>query len=92
MVSIIENWSRVTGTVEAIDDAAFPGFTTVDLSVNQVEPVGSFPNLLNRFAGQKLTVRLPKAKASTLSLTPGAAISLRARLAPGNVAFAHPDE
>ena len=91
-VSIIENWSDITGTVQSVSPSiALQEFAEVKVEVSEVRDVDGFPNLLKTAAGQPLTITMSKAKALSMNVTAGKSISCRVRKAGPNRTFVHPD-
>lgn len=97
-MQVIENWSRVTGRVvswtpPAGDDQ--PGELVVDVErVDPVEREGgrTWPNRLDKAAGQRLRVRVPPSAAATLEAQAGDAVTLNVRRGrDATVVFANPE-
>jgi hypothetical protein len=60
MVQVIENWAYLVGRLGPLTEADAPGASGL-IDVEEVRDDGGWPNLLGRFAGQQLTVRVPDA-------------------------------
>jgi hypothetical protein len=97
-MQIVENWSRVSGCVDAWmppSAAGRPGTLTV--RVSRVAPIaredGSlYPNLLSGAEGRLLRIEVPAVAADRLAPSPGADVELDVRR--GRTAerlFAHPE-
>ncbi len=82
-MQIVENWTMVTGKVEAVA----PSGAWVDLSVRSLSEVAGFPSLLGPALGGMVRVLLPPGVAPpALSAT----VALRVRKVQGGALFAHP--
>lgn len=91
MVQIVENWSDLEGKIEEIKPSSLSEkFVKVRLSVDHVEPVAGFANLLSESAGKKVTIEIPQTAAEELKK--GQAITFRVRRAGVDKLFAHPDK
>lgn len=93
MVAMVENWSRLEGTVVAVAPAAdLAAFSVVQVEVSAVAAVASFPNLLAETAGTRLNVYVANDLAGRLALAPGQRVRGRVRRGGPTRIFAHPDE
>jgi hypothetical protein len=91
-VQIIENWSRITGQLRAwAPESDLAGYGSAEILVERVDPVGSFPNLLEQARGQILVVLVPHEVARTLPLESGGRIACRVRRGGSKRVFVHPD-
>lgn len=93
MVQIVENWSRVTGTVEDVtpsEDPRNPG--RLLLRIDSIQPVEPFANLMAGYEGRTVEISLPAALLSRLPLVPGRSVTLRVRRGGPTGVFSHPDE
>lgn len=89
MVQIIENWAEMEGTVAAAPAPSDrPGLMRLELFVDSVRDVESFPNLLAEREHQRVEVLLPGAVPEALQ--EGSRVRVRVRRAP-NAIFAHPE-
>lgn len=93
MVQIVENWSRVTGTVESFtpsEDPQDPG--RLRLRITSVQPVEPFANLMAGYEGRVVDISVPATLLSRLSLAPGRSVTLRLRRGGPTGVFGHPEE
>ncbi len=91
MVSVVENWTDIEGTVLSFKQSeAFPKFLEVEVKIEKIRDVRGFPNLLKTTADKTLCIFVPKDLATKLQLENGTRISFRARGGSRGV-FAHPD-
>jgi hypothetical protein len=91
MVSVIENWTDMKGTVLSFKQSqVFPNFLEVEITIEKAHAVRGFPNLLKNTAGKTLNIYMPKDLARQLQLESGRRISFRARGGMHEI-FAHPD-
>jgi hypothetical protein len=94
---IVENWSRLTGTVASWQAPAAPdepGILT--LRVERVRDVpsgrGAYRNLLEAIEGQTVRIRVPHDAAKDLTIETGGTIELDVRRGrSADQLFAHPD-
>jgi hypothetical protein len=92
-VQIIENWSRIGGTVLRVEPAPdYATFVLAQVQVDSVEPVAGFANLLVDATGQTLPVLIPSNLVSRLGLRVGSRIRARVRRASLKRIFAHAEE
>lgn len=89
MISI-ENWTRIRGRVEAVEDADVTDHIAVHLILEAVESVEGFPNRLHREPGDDLTV-LVRCTAID-AVEPGAMLDTRVRRASLDRVYAHPED
>lgn len=93
MVQIVENWSRVTGTVESFAPSADPEHLGVlRLRVDAVHPVEPFANLMAGYEGRIIEVSIPASLLPLLDLAPGRTLALRLRRGGLTAVFCHPEE
>ncbi len=79
-VSIIENWSEISGTVVSVTPSLeLGGFESVEIAVEDVKDVPGFPNLLTDAAGKNLMVLMPADLVSRLAIHAGQRITCRVR-------------
>jgi hypothetical protein len=98
MPQVVENWSRISGTVESWDAPRSPGAEAVlTIHVDRVGDVPKhegvvYPNLLTNLTGGTVRIRIPAAAVSRVSQRKGEQITLDVRRgrAP-DALFAHPD-
>jgi len=93
MVQIVENWSRVTGTVEAFapsGDPQRPG--VLSLRISAVCPVEPFADLMAGWEGRTIEVPVPASLLPRLDLVPGRSVTLRLRRGGPTAVFSHPEE
>src|SRR5262245_42614189 len=97
-MQIVENWSRISGTVESFEVPQLPeadGIITVRVSrVAEVRDKRGdhYPNLLKDAKGTVVRVRVPAEAIRHLKAKPGDAIELDVRRGRSpSVLFAHPD-
>ena len=84
MVHVVENWSRVTGCVEAWTPSGGPAAGILHVRVRCVRAVPRaedevYPSLLHDAEGQLLTVRLSDSAAHALRVATGRDIELDVR-------------
>lgn len=87
MVQVVENWADLVGRVRA-GPRPESQWWTCEVEVEEVRPVDPWPNLLQQYAGQVLSVRLREEVARRLG--PDRFV-LRARLAGPGVVWAATD-
>lgn len=91
-IKVVENWAVVQGKIVNISPHNELGdYVTATVEVAQVTPVSGYPNLFSWAVGKQITVNIPSAKASELSLAPGNEISARVRKSGPTSAFVDPD-
>jgi hypothetical protein len=91
MVSIIENWTDIKGTVCSIRQSeVHNNFIEIEILINKVIDVEGFPNLLKNMNGKTLIILVSIEMATKLRITKDDQIKLRARVAKNEI-FAHPD-
>jgi hypothetical protein len=96
MVSVVENWARLEGTVREVrPDPELPDRLVAVVDVDAVEPVEDdegkpFPNLFADAAGRSVELQVPAAPASGHDLAPGRRISARVKRTGPNRSFVHP--
>jgi hypothetical protein len=88
----IENWVRVRGPIEAVEESPVDEHLSVTIVIGAVEPVEGFPNRLHKEAGDRLTVQVPISTVPEDSIETDAILSARVRRADSDRVFAHPDE
>ena len=99
MVSIIENWSDVKGTVLSTRQSiAQKRFYEVEVAVENVIDVQSYANLLKEVTGKVVTVFIHQDLVERLEIAEGIRITCRVRRAakrtqagPVERIYAHPD-
>ncbi|HOV68038.1 MAG TPA: hypothetical protein PLI31_06715 [Methanoregulaceae archaeon] len=92
MVAIVENWAVVTGRITGLEDSAgLPELAAVSLEVEEVEPVGGYPNLVHVDPGSGLTVFVRRELTRRLGMRTGDRVSIRTRRGGQNRFYAHPD-
>src|SRR5262245_38703082 len=97
-MQIVENWSRISGTVESFDVPELPGADgTLTIRVNSVRDVprkegAHYANLLNDAKGTVVRIRVPAEAIRHLNAHPGGKIELDVRRgrSPATL-FAHPE-
>ena len=97
-MQIVENWSRVTGRVEAwTPPSAAGGSGTLTMRVSRVAPVARedgalYPSLLKGAEGRVLRIEVPAVTAGKLAPSPGDEVELDVRRGrSAEQLFAHPD-
>jgi hypothetical protein len=91
-VQVVENWAVIEGKIVAIDPhAELDAYVSATIEVKKVTPIEAYPNLFSWAIGKQITVNIPAAKASELSLVPGDEISARVRKGGPTSAFVDPD-
>jgi hypothetical protein len=91
-VQVVENWALIEGKIVAIGpNADLDNYLSATIEVTQVTPINGYPNLFSWAIGKQITVNIPAAKASELSLAAGDKISARVRKSGPTSAFADPD-
>jgi hypothetical protein len=88
-VQIVENWSEIAGTVRSLSASNVAGFMEVEISVDQVNPVSGFANLLQDAAGKNLMVLIPDELVKSLAIASGNIVVCRVRRANLNRIFVH---
>lgn len=89
-VSIIENWSEISGVICAIGlPTQLPNFTGMDVAVETVKPIAGFPNLLQDASGKRLTILAPTELLNQLDPHPGDRITCRVRRGRPQQIFIH---
>jgi hypothetical protein len=91
MVSIVENWTDLKGTVQAREAGELPGFVTATVAVEETSPVEGFRNLLPDASGARLRVLVPEPLAETKGLSAGSVIEARVRRSSLDRVFVHPE-
>ncbi|GAB4026870.1 hypothetical protein [Spirosoma koreense] len=88
-MQIVENWSLITGKVQETQPASdLAGFGKLRLNVTDVQPVGSFPELISN---QNLTTyRLYIRQEDLAPVQVGSTVEVTVRLAPHQKLFARP--
>lgn len=74
-VPIIENWSEVRGRITAAHETTVTNHVAVTVSIDSVEPVEGYPNLLHKRPGDELTLLVRKSFVDVNRLLPGALFS-----------------
>ncbi|HEV7473875.1 MAG TPA: hypothetical protein VGN90_07490 [Pyrinomonadaceae bacterium] len=91
-VQVVENWALIQGKIVAIGPNAELGdYLSATIEVSQVTPIDDYPNLFSWAIGKQITVNIPAAKASELSLAADDKISARVRKSGPTSAFVDPD-
>jgi hypothetical protein len=91
MVSVIENWTDIKGTVCSIRQSEeHNNFMEIKILTDKASDVEGFPNLLKNMNGKTLTVLVSIEMAKKLRITKDDKIQLRVRGAKHEI-FAHPD-
>lgn len=96
MVSVIENWAQLEGTVREVrPDPELPDQLVAVVDVDAVEPVeddegNPFPNLFADAAGGSVELHVPAAPAADHELAPGRRISARVKRTGPDRSFVHP--
>ncbi len=91
MVSVIENWTDMEGTIIKTEPSKKqPNFTEANIKIEKTTPVEDFANLLEDTTGKTITVLIPNQTAAKLNLTKNTKITFRARTGM-NTIYAHPD-
>ena len=92
-VQVIENWTRLRGTVMRIaPSAANAGYRSVAIRVEAACDVPSFPNLLRDTVGSVVEVQVSGAAAERLDLLPGDGVTGLVRMGGPQRYFAHVEE
>jgi hypothetical protein len=91
LVSIVENWTDLKGTVQAQEGGDLPGFVTATVAVEETRPVEGFRNLLSDATGTSLRVLVPESLASAQGISTGSQIEARVRRGSPEHVFVHPD-
>lgn len=86
----IENWARIRGHVEAVEDADVTDHVAVHLVLEAVESVDGFPNRLHREPGDDLTVLVRRTAVDAVD--PGAVLDARVRRTSLDRVYAHPED
>jgi hypothetical protein len=86
----IENWARVRGRIEAVEQADVGDHLAVHIEVSAVESVEGYPNRLHREPGDDLTVLVRRS--SIGEVTPGGTLEARVRRAGLDQVYAHPED
>ena len=91
-VQAVENWALIRGKIVAVGPhPELDNFVAATVEVNQATPVEGYPNLFSWAVGKQITVNVPAARTSELSLAPGDEISSRVRKTGPTSAFVDPD-
>ena len=88
---MVPNWSRLTGPVIGVHDAA-EGFTDVEVEVAAADPVDDWPNLLDRRLGERVAVRFRAGHPALVHLRPGSVLRARVRCGLSDAVFPDPRE
>lgn len=89
-VPIIENWSDIRGGIEAVEAAReFSSYSRVAISVDAVEAVQDFPNLLDGVRGERIEVLFPDQCVVEQGVEPGKRVACRVRRAGVDRIFVH---
>lgn len=86
----IENWARIRGRVQGVENATVADYIAVHLELEAIESVEGFPNRLHRKPGDDLTVLVRRAAVTTID--PGSILVARVRRASLDRVFAHPED
>lgn len=86
----IENWARIRGRVETVEDADVADHLAVALVIDSVEPVEGYPNRLSREPGDELTVLVRRGTVGDVA--PGSVLRARVRRAGLQRVYAHPED
>jgi hypothetical protein len=91
-MQVVENWADVSGAIASIaPHPTLRDWSVAQVKVGSVSAVPDFPNLFASAASHTLSVNVPTAKVSELSLAAGVAIDCRIRRGGPDAVFAHPD-
>jgi hypothetical protein len=92
VVSIQENWARLTGEVlDVRPHETLPDHRVVELKVDRVDDVPPHPNMLQDAAGKTVSVAARESIPALQHLRPGQTVSLEVRRGGLTGLFAHPD-
>ena len=92
MVRAIENWTDLSGAVEAVGPApGRDGFVRAAIRVTGALDVEGSPNLFSDAVGEVVEVLVPASTAEVAGLRAGAAVACRVRRADATTTFSHPD-
>jgi hypothetical protein len=86
----IENWARVRGRIESVENADVEDHLAVHIVVEGVEAVEGYPNRLHREPGDDLTVLVRRRSAGEAA--PGQVLDARVRRAGPDRVYAHPED
>jgi hypothetical protein len=96
MVSIVENWAQLEGTVrEMRPDPELPDQLVAVVDVHAVEPVADergvqYPNMFADAPGHAVEINVPAAVAAERELAAGRRISARVKRGSPTRSFVHP--
>ena len=90
MVSIIENWSDITGQIRSLMPAPdLKEFLIARVFIERVQAVEGFPSLLGETAGTEQTIYIPTTLAEKCRVVSGTHITGRVRKANQQRIFVH---
>ncbi|MBZ0114895.1 MAG: hypothetical protein K8J08_20710 [Thermoanaerobaculia bacterium] len=89
MVQIVENWSDLTGVVQAVRAEATGDRVTVTVGVDSAAPVEEFAHLLADAVGTEIDVSMPASLVAEQEVTVGGAIRFRVRRASAGRNYVH---
>ncbi|QBE62578.1 hypothetical protein [Pseudoduganella lutea] len=78
-MQVVENWAWVTCRLEAVHDAG--QVTELEVTVESTGPVQGFPDLLARYVGERVRIRLGTRLGTRPHLPPGSRFRIKARVA-----------
>jgi hypothetical protein len=92
VTQIVENWADITGKVTDVStDPDRDDYVEVELAVDRVENVESWPNLLADKAGTDIKIHMSRAVAQHACIAQGMNLYCRVRRADAaGTMFAHP--
>lgn len=91
MVSIIENWAVIVGTVMGIAQADMdPNTAVLDVQVESVRPYESFPMLVTQKPGERISINVKNIEVGDELLNAPIEVRVRRGRDPDKV-FAAPD-
>lgn len=89
-VPIIENWADISGGIEeVVADRELSSYSRVAISVDAVEAVEDFPNLLEDVQGERIEVLFPDHCVDEQGVEPGKRVACRVRRAGVDRIFVH---
>lgn len=88
MVNIIENKSQIDGKIKSVHrDAGPPGFSQIEVLLNEAKDIADFPNLAKADKGSIITINVRNDQLKTLNIAPGNDLSTVVRKAFGQKYF-----
>lgn len=91
MVSIIENWAVIIGTVVGITQADMdPNAALLDVQIDRIQHYESYPMLITQKPGERVTINVKNAKVGEGLLNAPIEVRVRRGRDP-RVVFAAPD-